>query len=496
MDIVIVISILIVIVGVVFALEANRRAANKAIRLVDEEARRRKLEKEEIRRQRIAEEEARRRAAERQVAYRDSITYEIKVAQYAAIQAVIIGAEIPKHDNKVVHVVASAKEAAGVAESADASIQTRTSAIEGARQTAISDALSRSNANASSAARKAASLEPADRSKVIRAARVAGIEEAMVIAIKDTLANVHGNNEYPAIANVRTNANNLDIMSRVGDIAHDIVKNRSKQIQQVRTSEMERIRAIIDAIEPANETYAQMASSIAAHGKANAIKHAREFTRDDTIEAIISRATAILNQDEQAMAIKEATTIARVMAEISTSIMDLIEDAIEDAIALTCMQIGSIQDAIAPAVANTIEVTTQYVVFEVMKRSTNTRREDPLVDESPDTHEDVEETSSRLNVPIDNYENLPKLESPAGYVYLIQEIKFSHLFKIGRTNHPSTRSSFVDLKTPGETELVAILKSDDDRQLESDLHRQYSESRKHGEWFELSGLQVREICEL
>lgn len=101
-----------------------------------------------------------------------------------------------------------------------------------------------------------------------------------------------------------------------------------------------------------------------------------------------------------------------------------------------------------------------------------------------------------MNVPVSDYRSLPKFTSPAGYVYVIQEVEFSKLYKIGRTNDPATRSSFVDLKTPGETQVVAILKADDDRALESYLHKKYAKARKQGEWFDLTDEQVREICSL
>ncbi len=101
-----------------------------------------------------------------------------------------------------------------------------------------------------------------------------------------------------------------------------------------------------------------------------------------------------------------------------------------------------------------------------------------------------------LNLPIQDYRRLPKLKSPAGYVYVIQEIEFSRLYKIGRTNDPATRSSFVDLKTPGKTQVIAILKAGDDKALENRLHKKYARVRKQGEWFDLTDEQVREIREM
>ena len=104
--------------------------------------------------------------------------------------------------------------------------------------------------------------------------------------------------------------------------------------------------------------------------------------------------------------------------------------------------------------------------------------------------------TNRLNVSIYDYTRLPKLTAPAGYVYVIQEIEFSKLYKIGRTVDPKTRAYKVDLQTPGRIRVVALLKSNNAKDLEKRLHRRFSSTRQRGEWFNLSSSQVREIREM
>ena len=488
---------IIVIIGVGgFTYNSNRKAEQEARRLAEEEARRRRIEQEEAH-QRTKEQEARLREVERQAALRDSIKSAFKVAVSAAIEATIIATGVPKYESGVVHIVASAIEAGGVAESPVASQQTRTGEIEAARHAAVTEAINRSSTNASDAARKAATLEPGERIRIIKDARVAAVKDTMATATKDALANLRANGESRKIKNVRANAINIDTLERISKVAHEIENERANKIHQVHISENERIEAIIDAIETKKETYASIASSMAASVRANAIKNIRKDMRNVTSRLIVTKAIEIVTQDanEQSEA-AEGATVATIIAAIATNVIDRIEDAIEDAVALTCMRSGSIQDTVEPSIANAIEVSTQDVILELVEDARNSTSEEEYADENTDTFDELDVLVSQLNVPIHDYQLLPKLESPEGYVYLIKEIEYSDLYKIGRTNDPATRSSYVDLKTPGKTEIIAILKSDDDRRLESDLHATYGSNRKQGEWFELTDSQVLDICNL
>lgn len=100
---------------------------------------------------------------------------------------------------------------------------------------------------------------------------------------------------------------------------------------------------------------------------------------------------------------------------------------------------------------------------------------------------------SGSNVSAHRYQNVPKVKDPAGYVYLIQEVDFSGQYKIGRTIDPKTRLKHVDIKTPGETKVIALLKTKDAIALERRLHKKYASKRKRGEWFDLTDAQVRQI---
>lgn len=92
--------------------------------------------------------------------------------------------------------------------------------------------------------------------------------------------------------------------------------------------------------------------------------------------------------------------------------------------------------------------------------------------------------------------NLPVLPHPAGYVYVIQEVEFSKLYKIGRTNNPARRLPEIRNLLPGASEVVAIIDTQDAPTLEWQLHQRYAESRKRGEWFALGGTHVHEICNI
>ena len=92
--------------------------------------------------------------------------------------------------------------------------------------------------------------------------------------------------------------------------------------------------------------------------------------------------------------------------------------------------------------------------------------------------------------------DLPPKTHPAGYVYVIQDIDISMLYKIGRATNPKDRLSRFAVELPFATEFVAIAATDDAPTLEWQLHQRYAEARKRGEWFDLKPSQVREICNL
>lgn len=95
-----------------------------------------------------------------------------------------------------------------------------------------------------------------------------------------------------------------------------------------------------------------------------------------------------------------------------------------------------------------------------------------------------------------HYKDLPKLEKPAGYVYIIQDVDFSNRYKIGRTNHPKRRINKFEVTLPFKTELVHILRADNAVAAEGYLHKRFAKERARGEWFDLNEAQLQEIRRL
>ena len=91
------------------------------------------------------------------------------------------------------------------------------------------------------------------------------------------------------------------------------------------------------------------------------------------------------------------------------------------------------------------------------------------------------------------YESLPKLSSPAGYIYIIQDIDISKQYKIGRTNHPRARMNRFGVELPFKTKVIHVLQTDNAILAEKQLHKKYAQFRTNGEWFELSQTQLDEI---
>lgn len=87
-----------------------------------------------------------------------------------------------------------------------------------------------------------------------------------------------------------------------------------------------------------------------------------------------------------------------------------------------------------------------------------------------------------------NYITLSSLHSyPNGqYVYIIQDVDVTGLFKIGRTNNPEKRILNFGIHLPFTVGIVHIIPTDNMCQLESVLHRKFASKRVKGEWFSLS----------
>ncbi len=95
-----------------------------------------------------------------------------------------------------------------------------------------------------------------------------------------------------------------------------------------------------------------------------------------------------------------------------------------------------------------------------------------------------------------NYEDLPLLERPAGYVYVIRDVEITGFYKIGYTKHPRHRFyTFAD-ELPFKIKPVLIFQSDDAEEDEELLHQYFAEYRKTGEWFSLDNSQLKDLREM
>ncbi len=82
-------------------------------------------------------------------------------------------------------------------------------------------------------------------------------------------------------------------------------------------------------------------------------------------------------------------------------------------------------------------------------------------------------------------------ESPeVGYVYLLQHGS-KREYKIGRTNNAIRREGEIDIELPHGVEPVHLIKTDDPAGIENYWHRRFAAKRLKGEWFALSGDDVR-----
>ena len=77
-----------------------------------------------------------------------------------------------------------------------------------------------------------------------------------------------------------------------------------------------------------------------------------------------------------------------------------------------------------------------------------------------------------------------------GFVYLCQHGHRKE-YKIGKTNKPIRREGELKTELPEELQPIHYIQTDDPSGVESYWHDRFSEKRKNGEWFDLSGEDVR-----
>jgi hypothetical protein len=77
-----------------------------------------------------------------------------------------------------------------------------------------------------------------------------------------------------------------------------------------------------------------------------------------------------------------------------------------------------------------------------------------------------------------------------GYVYMLQHGS-KREYKIGRTNNTIRREGEVDIELPHGVKPIHVIATDDAAGIENYWHRRFAAKRLNGEWFALSGDDVR-----
>ena len=100
--------------------------------------------------------------------------------------------------------------------------------------------------------------------------------------------------------------------------------------------------------------------------------------------------------------------------------------------------------------------------------------------------------SERRNIA---YSRILRSYSTGHYVYVIKDASASGYYKIGRTNNPASRLYRFGVMLPFEVHIIAIINCEDEILLEASLHRQFTNKRINGEWFNLDGIDISWIVE-
>jgi len=89
--------------------------------------------------------------------------------------------------------------------------------------------------------------------------------------------------------------------------------------------------------------------------------------------------------------------------------------------------------------------------------------------------------------PNDRDDSAAEAEIDIGYVYLLKSGRY---YKIGRSNAVGRRERELAIQLPEKAKVVHSIKTDDPVGIENYWHGRFSDRRKNGEWFELSGKDV------
>jgi len=95
-------------------------------------------------------------------------------------------------------------------------------------------------------------------------------------------------------------------------------------------------------------------------------------------------------------------------------------------------------------------------------------------------------TGAEQGIPVEMVRNAP-------CVYLL---KCNGLYKIGRSSDPVRRIKELQTAMPHEVIIAHIIRTNEPRALEAELHQRYTKKRLRGEWFALDMFDVDEICSI
>jgi hypothetical protein len=85
----------------------------------------------------------------------------------------------------------------------------------------------------------------------------------------------------------------------------------------------------------------------------------------------------------------------------------------------------------------------------------------------------------------------PANRNRPGYVYVLRSS--TGAYKIGLARNPQNRLETFTVKLPFEVEYDTLIKTDDMRRLEAELHAHYAHKRINGEWFALDAADLEEL---
>ena len=322
--------------------------------------------------------------------------------------------------------------------------------------------------------------------RIARSAAASNVEHIAAAAIEEFRIDVsHAASEYKRSGLV--DAARIAAIEDAGAIAIQAANQAAIIGKGMGMSKSENTSAIRSAGLAAIQTAISTASD-GIGGDARIAKIAAEIENARTQK--IENARAIANAGKNArIATVDTDVVARAIEEART---DAIKDIIANANTSTYARMVAIEATVAIAIIDIIEAAIETDAAEDDIKSLMEVKIPSAIKEASRAAR-VYAKPAGLNVPVDNYKNLPKLNAPAGYVYVIQDMSHSQQYKIGRTNHPASRLNRFGVELPIKTEVIAILRTDNAPALERRLHQKFASSQTEGEWFALDAAQIDEI---